>query len=68
MNAREFFDLVSSMRKAQKEYFASRSQSALNTSKQLEREVDKEINRVETILKIGAVQKEIEFDNQKENS
>lgn len=65
MNAREFFDLVSAMRRAQKEYFASRNSSALNTSKQLEREVDKEINRVETILKIGAVQKEIEFDNQK---
>lgn len=62
MNAREFFDLVSSMRKAQKEYFASRSQSALKISKQLEREVDKEIERVETIVKTGAVQQEIKFD------
>ena len=61
MNAREFFDLESSMRKAQKEYFASRTPSALDNSKQLEREVDAEIKRVETVLKSGAVQKEIKF-------
>lgn len=61
MNAREFFDLVSSMRKTQKEYFATRDPAALKRSKQLEHEVDAEIDRVETILKTGATQKEIQF-------
>ena len=59
MNAKEFFYLVSDMRKAQKEYFSTRSNSALDKSKKLEREVDAEIRRVETITKGGAVQKEL---------
>ena len=38
------------MRKAQKEYFKTRLPSALQSSKQLEAEIDAEIKRVENIL------------------
>lgn len=51
MNAREFFDLVSEMRKAQKDYFKTRRTGSLNLSKQLEKQVDDEIQRVNDILK-----------------
>ena len=61
MNAKDFFDLVSKMRKAQKDYFATRSSDALEKSKRLEREVDKEIYRVTIITRGGGVQKEIEI-------
>ena len=55
MNARQFFDLVTEMRKWQKAYFAEREfndqkKYALNKSKQYERAVDMEISRVERIL------------------
>ena len=46
MNARQFFDKVALMRKLQKEYFRTRSKTALNQSKAVEREVDAEIARV----------------------
>ena len=55
MTARQFFDLVTEMRKWQKAYFAEREfndakKYALNKSKQYERAVDMEIERVERIL------------------
>ena len=57
MNAREFFNLVSAMRSAQKAYFKSRyghdeetKKNLLNESKDLERQVDLEIIRVNGIL------------------
>lgn len=55
MNARQFFDLVAEMRKWQKTYFAERENQdakryALNKSKQFERAVDMEIERVTQIL------------------
>ena len=50
MNAREFFDLVSRMRDKQREYFWTRSKDVLAESKQLEREVDNEIQRVKSII------------------
>lgn len=49
MNAREFYNFVVRMRKAQRDYFRTRSQRALNDSKQLEALVDAEIKRVEEI-------------------
>lgn len=49
MNAREFYNFVVRMRKAQRDYFRTRSQRALNESKQLEALVDAEIKRVEEI-------------------
>ena len=50
MTPKEFFDKVSRMRKAQKEYFRTRSGRALTESKRLEREIDAEIERVNRIL------------------
>jgi hypothetical protein len=49
MNARLFFDKVVEMRRLQKEYFKSRSLSILDKSKKIEREIDDEIKRVQTI-------------------
>lgn len=49
MNPRTFFEKVALMRDAQKEYFRTRSQSALRTSKALEAEIDREINRVRSM-------------------
>lgn len=50
MNAKDFFHLVSSMRKAQKDYFRTRTTEALNQSKSLEKQVDAEIQRVNDII------------------
>ena len=50
MNHKEFYDKVVAMRKAQKDYFKFRSSAYLQTSKRLEREIDDEIKRVETVL------------------
>lgn len=50
MNARQFFDKVALMRKLQKEYFRTRSKTALNQSKAVEREVDAEIARVHDVI------------------
>ena len=50
MDKREFFDKVSEMRDAQKEYFRTRSSASLNKSKMLEKEIDDEILRVRKIL------------------
>lgn len=49
MNARQFYDTVVKMRKAQRDYFRTRSQRYLNESKELEAQVDAEIKRVEQI-------------------
>ena len=49
MTAKEFYNLVVKMRKAQSDYFRTRSQRALLESKEYEREVDAEIKRVEQI-------------------
>ncbi len=50
MNPKEFFDKVSRMRKAQKEYFRTRSGRALSDSKRLEKEIDDEIERVNKVM------------------
>lgn len=50
MNAREFFYLVSQMRQAQRDYFASRAQIDLRRARKLETEVDLEIRRVKDII------------------
>lgn len=46
----QFFRLVERMRGKQKEYFRTRSAAVLNESKHLERDVDKEIQRVNNVL------------------
>lgn len=53
MKAREFFDKVVQMRRMQKDYFKTRSSMSLQRSKQLEKEIDDEIKRVEDILKLS---------------
>lgn len=50
MTARAFFNLVREMREAQRSYFLTRSRDLLEKSKQLEREVDREIARVDKLL------------------
>lgn len=49
MNAKEFFSLVTEMRNAQKTYFRNRTTENLQRSKDLERQVDNEIRRVERL-------------------
>lgn len=49
MTAREFYNIVVKMRKAQRDYFRTRSQRSLSESKQLERQIDAEIERVSKI-------------------
>lgn len=51
MSAKEFFENVKKMRAYQKEYFRFRNKLSLEMSKQYERIVDKEIERVEDIQK-----------------
>lgn len=50
MNAKAFFDLVSDMRKLQREYFVSRDPCVLAAAKRVEKMVDDEIERVNRIL------------------
>lgn len=50
MNPKEFFDKVCRMRKAQKEYFRTRSGRAFSDSKRLEKEIDDEIERVTKVM------------------
>lgn len=51
MNAREFFYLVSEMRRAQREYFKTRDQRKLRACRALENQVDDEIYRVKQLTK-----------------
>lgn len=50
MTARAFFELVAQMRHHQKDYFKTKSAEALRYSKDLERKVDAEIQRVQKII------------------
>lgn len=62
MTPREFYDLVRDMRQQQKRYFATRDRDALTKSKELEKLIDGEIERVENILNGRGVQTEINFE------
>lgn len=50
MTSKEFFDKVSKMRTAQKNYFKTRATCYLTESKNLEDEIDSEIKRVRKIV------------------
>ena len=50
MDSREFFDKVALMRQLQKEYFRTRSRSVHTNCKNVERDVDAEIKRVNAII------------------
>lgn len=52
MDGRQFFERVKMMRHFQKEYFKTRSRTALQQSKALEREIDEEIDRVNRLLNL----------------
>ena len=56
MNAKEFFDTVTSMRHNQQQYFRTRSHIFLTESKRLEKAVDEEINRVNRITNLPPVE------------
>lgn len=63
MNPREFFDKVSLMRKAQKEYFRTRSSRARTDSRRLEKEIDAEIERANKVI-TERLNPKINFDNE----
>ena len=64
MNAREFFSLVVEMRQQQRDYFRTKNPQTLSESKRLEKLVDTEINRVQTIMNNRVLPKQGElFDN-----
>ena len=50
MTPKEFFDKGVEMRRCQKEYCKNKRHIELRISKQIEREVDEEIERVQKIL------------------
>lgn len=50
MNAKEFFDKVVEMRSMQKAYFAKRDSLVLKKCKELEKEIDAEIERVSKVM------------------
>lgn len=50
MTHEQFFHKVEHMRKLQREYFRTRSAVALRDSKRIEQEIDREIERVNTIV------------------
>jgi len=50
MNAKQFFKTVVKMREAQKLYFKTKSSMSLNDAKELERIIDKEIERVNDLI------------------
>lgn len=50
MTARDFFELVARMRRSQKVYQTHRSRLYLRESKELEKRVDAEIERVEKMM------------------
>lgn len=49
MSPKDFFDLVVDMRQAQKNWFKTHNQGYLDRSKELEKQVDKEITRVQKL-------------------
>lgn len=57
MTTKEFFDLVVKMRKAQKNWFRTHNYKFLQESKELEKLVDKEIERVQ-----NDVNHQLQFD------
>lgn len=73
MTPKQFFDLVSEMRAAQKTYYYTSKEEyrakadALVRSKQLENEVDKEIERVASVLANRAQQLALDFNNDNGN-
>jgi tripartite-type tricarboxylate transporter receptor subunit TctC len=51
MSPKEFFDKVVEMREAQKKFFRMHASTELQRSKQLEKQIDEEIQRVQELMK-----------------
>lgn len=54
-NNKPFFDLVSKMRQAQKEYFRTRSASVLNEAKRLEKQVDDALSNMKVVQQASLI-------------
>lgn len=63
MTPKEFFDKVSLMRKAQKEYARRRSGRLLTDSRRLEKEIDAEIERANKVM-TERLNPKMNFDNE----
>lgn len=50
MNSKQFYDTVVRMREAQKQYFKTRRPCDLQRSKEIEKLIDQEIERVQRIV------------------
>lgn len=50
MVSKDFFDLVAKMRQAQKDYFNTHNHTILRRCKALERDVDKELERIRLMI------------------
>ena len=61
MDAKSFYYLVKRMRYAQRQYFKTRLDAYLKESKDLEHQVDLEIERVECILHPKPLQQTLEL-------
>lgn len=61
MDAKEFFETVREMRKAQRDYFRTRAQHFPVRSKELEKTVDDEIERTEAVLKGREKHRQLDF-------
>lgn len=59
---RWFYGRVKFLRECQKEYFETRQPSALKKSKEIEREVDREIKRIDEIVKKREEDKQLKLD------
>lgn len=64
MNLKEFFERVVQLRKFQKEYFATRSRDALRRSIALEKEIDAEIEHIQTQTNDKTVEPPNLFNNE----
>lgn len=63
MNAKQFFDLVDTMRAAQREWYSTHNYNVLSRAKQLEGQVDAEIARAKQVLESHRpVQTELKFE------
>ena len=56
MNAKEFFYLVTEMRRAQKSYFETKDKNVFRAARALENQVDREIRRVRELLNANSPQ------------
>ena len=63
MNAEQFFRLTERMRKAQKDYFSTRDKRVLQVSKDLEKQINAEIARVNNVLANAPKEGVLDFGN-----